>query len=59
MRPPRAARDRRPEQRPADPRERVEHELAGPVKNSMSRAISRGGLFAPCAFRAAWPSSDG
>ncbi len=23
------------------------------VKNSMSRAISRGGLFAPCALRAA------
>ena len=31
-RPPRAARDGRAEQRPADARERVEHELAGPAE---------------------------
>ena len=29
------------------------------LKNSISRAIRRGGLLAPCARRAAWPSSDG
>src|SRR5215212_309686 len=29
------------------------------VKNSMRRAISRGGLFAPCSRRSACPSSDG
>ena len=29
------------------------------VKNSIRRAIKRGGLFAPCALRSAWPSSDG
>ena len=29
------------------------------VKNSISLAISRGGLFAPWALRRSWPSSDG
>ena len=29
------------------------------VKNSISRAMSRGGLFAPWALRRWWPSSDG
>ena len=29
------------------------------LKNSIRRAIRRGGLFAPCALRAACPSSDG
>lgn len=29
------------------------------LKNSISRAISRGGLLAPWAFRAACPNSDG
>src|SRR6266446_8585439 len=29
------------------------------VKNSISLAMSRGGLFAPCALRSVCPSSDG
>ena len=57
--PARAARDGRAEQRPTDPRERIEHQLTAPLKNSISRAISRRGLFAPCAFRRACPSLYG
>ena len=49
---PRAACRRRPRRGRAPARRRL-------VKNSMRRAMSRGGLLAPWALRAAWPSSDG